>query len=91
MLQATKPTTLEKTMSRKHKRLMRTITAQDENGQTYEIYEHQTFIETRELGSDKYSELAGRKELSCNLGPVNLINETTFQIVATDTQVKQVI
>lgn len=91
MLLVAKQTTLEKTMARKHKRLMRTITAQDENGQKYEIYEHQTFIETRELGSDKVSELAGLKELSCNLGAVNLVNETTFQIVATDTQVKQVI
>lgn len=62
--------------------------AADANGKIYKIDVYQHFVVSRSLNSTETS--PGRKEYRFGTGPVNLIDDQTFQIVHTDTEVKKV-
>lgn len=71
------------------KKLINSFNAIDANGKIYRIDCYQTFHTSRTL-SGELETLGGRKEYRCGTGPVNCINDNTFQIVMSDTEVKKV-
>jgi hypothetical protein len=71
------------------KKLIDKFTAIDSTGNEYMISCYQTFITTRPLSGETET-LGGMKEFRCDSGPVNRIDDNTFQIVATQTEVKKV-
>jgi hypothetical protein len=70
------------------KKLIQSFTAQDKNGKKYQIDCYQTFHTSHTW--DGPETLAGMKEYRYGTGAVNVIDENTFQILQTDTEVKKI-
>ena len=70
------------------KKLINSFAAQDQNGKKYTIDCYQTFTTHRTLSGTET--LAGMKEYHCGTSAVNVIDENTFQILQTDTEVKKI-
>ena len=70
--------------------LIETFKAKDTNGQIHFISCYQNF--TKSGYFDETPELLpGLKELWCASGPVNVIDDNTFQICATDAVVQKIL
>lgn len=71
------------------KKLTNSFNAIDANGKTYRIDCYQTLHTSRTLSGHSET-LGGLKEYRCSVGAVNCIDDNTFEIVATQAQVKKV-
>lgn len=71
------------------KKLINSFNAVDKSGNIYRINCYQTLVTSRTLSGSSQT-LGGLKEFRCDNGPVNMIDDNTFEIVATKTEVKKV-
>ena len=71
------------------KKLVDRFTAIDPTGNKYTVECYQTFHTSRTLSGNSET-LGGLKEYRCSVGAVNCIDDNTFEIVATQAQVKKV-
>ncbi len=71
------------------KKLVDRFIAIDSNGNKHTISCLQEF-KTQTYLSGSRQTFAGLKEYRCESGPVNMIDDNTFKIVATQTEVKKV-